>query len=451
MNVKVFLLFVMNIGLLSSQVYGMDSDDISETPQDPLKRSELHDAAFAGDEKTLLYLLNRYVDDADMVNMQDLQGRTALHYAVKSGSTACVAILLKSEANPNVTDYAQVCDRVKANGVNRSECNSPLDFAVKQGRVKIVELLLNAPSIKTKTVHWALARGLKARDRTVRSNKDKKSNAAYVNQDSTCNDLYNGIDDCCYALLQHSKFSQKHPELRQQYHAVYRGDSVLEDGDDYKFEYPLHAAARDGDLNGFKQSLLVCHQINSPDDKGKSLLYYAAQSFNDELTKLIFRAGAQPSQDEKNELLRIVTHQVPRTSMYVEKINQFSESRKNIIELLITHGADVNAVMDLDTGRTLLHEAVLHKDVAAIKFLLKHKANTHLADDCGLTPIDLAHLLQNQEVVETFDDHSSSSHVLTANTAITNLVSPRNRRVSAGEKIECYDQPEKAKRRRSSN
>jgi len=94
LNIIVFLSF--------SAAYAMDNLEIEVND---LRRTPLQDAAFKGDVSLLSQLLK---DESEhiMINYQDFQGRTALHYAVKSGSVKCVRILLAQDANPNIQDNA---------------------------------------------------------------------------------------------------------------------------------------------------------------------------------------------------------------------------------------------------------------------------------------------------------------------------------------------------------
>lgn len=70
-----------------------------------------------------------------------------------------------------------------------------------------------------------------------------------------------------------------------------------------------------------------------------------------------------------------------------------------LAELLLAHGADINAV-DLTTGRTPLHLAAHLGHRQMIRFLLSRGANRGVADQGGLTPLQVAQHAQKLAVAE---------------------------------------------------
>ena len=74
------------------------------------------------------------------------------------------------------------------------------------------------------------------------------------------------------------------------------------------------------------------------------------------------------------------------------------ESRAPIAELLLAHGADVDAAAG-HHGGTVLHRAVIHGDVALARLLLEHGAGPNRQDWSGKTPLHHA-VAKNRELAE---------------------------------------------------
>jgi ankyrin repeat protein len=70
-----------------------------------------------------------------------------------------------------------------------------------------------------------------------------------------------------------------------------------------------------------------------------------------------------------------------------------------VVELLIAHGFDLNAVGPRN-GYTPLHDAVWADNVAAARVLLTHGARTDIRGKDGLTPYDKAVRERKQAMAE---------------------------------------------------
>jgi len=68
-------------------------------------------------------------------------------------------------------------------------------------------------------------------------------------------------------------------------------------------------------------------------------------------------------------------------------------------ELVLTHGADVNAVGDLD-GDTPLHRAVKEGHAPMVRVLVQHGARLDIRNNDNLTPAMLADQLKKPDVVQ---------------------------------------------------
>lgn len=96
------------------------------TPSTTTKQSSLHYAVLSECYETLELIMNHISDDSDDVNLQDADGNTALHLAVRVGQTKLVECLLVHEPK---------LDLVNANG------QSALDIAKSTLNFNIMQLL----------------------------------------------------------------------------------------------------------------------------------------------------------------------------------------------------------------------------------------------------------------------------------------------------------------------
>jgi len=69
-----------------------------------------------------------------------------------------------------------------------------------------------------------------------------------------------------------------------------------------------------------------------------------------------------------------------------------------IAQILITHGADINA----RSGRvnsTFLHGAVRRRNKDMVELLIQNGADVNIEDSAGQTPLDLARTANNTELI----------------------------------------------------
>ena len=80
------------------------------------------------------------------------------------------------------------------------------------------------------------------------------------------------------------------------------------------------------------------------------------------------------------------------------------KNRTDVMELLLSRGADVNKQSDCYHA-TALHLAAFCNNTDVIKVLLKIGASTNIKDRYGDTPIDLARLVNNKAAVRLLERH----------------------------------------------
>ena len=77
----------------------------------------------------------------------------------------------------------------------------------------------------------------------------------------------------------------------------------------------------------------------------------------------------------------------------------------NIIELLVSSGININSVNK--NGQTVLHEATIFSQVELASFLISHGANVNIRDNTGKTPLHLAGKSPNPFLVKLFIEHGA--------------------------------------------
>lgn len=162
---------------------------------------------------------------------------------------------------------------------------------------------------------------------------------------------------------------------------------------------------------------------NAGASEGKSLLHSAVASKNEDLVKLLLDCGADFSfKDSKgNNLLHLAvkSNNENLVKIFLDKgLNAYqvgesimnplyeaaSVGNVNIMKLLLQHGvyvdrADSNNL--LTAGSTALHVAVQKGHVAAVRLLVKHRANIHAEDDDGRNILHYAVVQKNASLVKS--------------------------------------------------
>ena len=106
--------------------------------------------------------------------------------------------------------------------------------------------------------------------------------------------------------------------------------------------------------------------------------------------------------------IRVVSEEIPEYSQE-ERIafwkQHYSDLEKDEGIYVFTREEqleDMGIDTKLNYGRTQLHEAVNNKDIQRIIILLENKADASIKDNSGLTPLHIAKLNGDKEIVEIF-------------------------------------------------
>jgi ankyrin repeat protein len=194
---------------------------------------------------------------------------------------------------------------------------------------------------------------------------------------------------------------------------------------------PIHDAAVKGDVKKIAAILAADPtQINAKDKLGNTPLHYAAFHGNLPAVKALIDAGADVkaknsygpflpgdlggafwsgSQTHQDPVFLLQMHGVNTADMqngYTPlDLTMFSSRHKEIVDLLLAKGADVNA--QASSGATPLFWAVMRDQKDDVVTLLAKGANVNLADAYGDTILDCALHLNYVGLVPILVDHGA--------------------------------------------
>jgi ankyrin repeat protein len=195
---------------------------------------------------------------------------------------------------------------------------------------------------------------------------------------------------------------------------------------------PIHDAARKGDVKKVKELLASDPKlVNDKDKDGDTPLHQAALHGQLAVAQALIDAGANVNAknnyppfipDDLGKEFSTSNHQDPVILLHSQAVNttnelnaqgvtskelkdgytpldlaEFATNHNKVLQLLVAHGADVNA--RAASGATPLFWAVMRDQKDDVKFLLDHGANPNIPDTYGDTILDCALHLGFQSTV----------------------------------------------------
>jgi ankyrin repeat protein len=152
------------------------------------------------------------------------------------------------------------------------------------------------------------------------------------------------------------------------------------------FAGPIHDAAKIGDLAGVQAELDKGVDVGAKDEFGRTPLYLAAENGRKQVAELLIAKGADVNAKNGFTPLHRAAYQ----------------GHKEIAELLIANGADVNAKDD--DGRTPLHYAAKYATKEVVELLIPNGADVNAKDRFGFTPLREAAWYGHKEIAELLLD-----------------------------------------------
>jgi len=192
---------------------------------------------------------------------------------------------------------------------------------------------------------------------------------------------------------------------------------------------PIHDAARKGDANKIKALLQVDPKLVADGDKnGDTPLHIACLHGQMAAAQVLLDAGADvnaknnygaftpgdlwgvfSSNNHQDPVSLLTVHGVDSKDMkngYTPlDLSLFASRHKDLVQLLIAKGADVNA--QASSGATPLFFAVLRDQPDDVKFLIDKGANVNAADAYGDTILDAALHMQYGSMIQLIIDRGA--------------------------------------------
>ena len=363
---------------------------IRDTRQaDPHAGSALVDAARVGNLEAAKQHL---VAGAD-VDFRNQQGFTPLHVAAQKGHNKVAELLIAKGANVNTS--------------GRLIGTTPLDSAALLGHKEMVELLIDSgadinPQITTgeTPLQRAEQRGHSAIAEILRKHGGKAGEvtlqlAILKGQKDVAKSLITGGADVnAKGLLGRTPLdwaiiggkNELAALLRK--HGGKRGEelktaepfpeaTILEPPIAKTTGIPIIEAIRKGNIEAVKQHLAAGMDVNGRDNWGRTVLHKASGwQGQREIVELLISNGADVNAKRSDGAIPL------HYAVYYDRMEN--------VEILLSKGADLNAKDGDQNGATPLHEAAWRSRKEIVDLLISKGADVNDKDNEGQTPLDLA-------------------------------------------------------------
>ncbi|VTJ73212.1 Hypothetical predicted protein [Marmota monax] len=338
-----------------------------------------------------------------LLNWQDYEGRTPLHFAVADGNLTVVDVLTSYESC-NITSYdnlfrtplhwaallghAQIVhlllERNKSGTIpSDSQGATPLHYAAQSNFAETVQVFLKHPSVKDDSdlegrtsFMWAAGKGS---DDVLRTMLSLKSDI-----DINMADKYGGTALHAAALSGHVSTVK----------LLLENDAQV-DATDVMKHTPLFRACEMGHKDVIQTLIKGGARVDLIDQDGHSLLHWAALGGNADVCQILIENKINPN----------VQDYAGRTPLQCAAYGGYI----NCMAVLMENNADPN-IQDKE-GRTALHWSCNNGYLDAIKLLLDFAAfpNQMENNEERYTPLDYALLGERHEVIQFLLEHGALS------------------------------------------
>ncbi|MWC27660.1 ankyrin repeat domain-containing protein [Paenibacillus sp. MMS18-CY102] len=160
-------------------------------------------------------------------------------------------------------------------------------------------------------------------------------------------------------------------------------------------------AAQSGDVLLLGEVLKAYPElVNMENSDGLTLLGYAAHFGNEAAVQLLIGHGAEVNAVSHSKVSYIPSNTALHTAIAGER-------SLDVIRLLLNHQAEVN-IFD-SNGHTALHTAAFHDDnIELIRMLIEHGADVHARLEDGETTLSLALQQGNHNVAAVLRQHGTA-------------------------------------------
>ena len=361
-----------------------------------------------------------------LVDSQDIDGNTMLHYVVKFGNAEMVEDLLERGASLNIENGKRY---------------TPLNLAISYGKNEIIKVMLEKEShrsysattrdrsnkvdlhsiralIFNRSIDEDLIIGLISKEltRDDLNKKDQGGNtplhfaAAYgrleivkfLLENKADSSLKNNEGKTALQIADSNKIYSNSPGV---YINIVNALSPISKMNE-KGNTALHFDASDGKIEKVKDLLTKGADPDMHDIEGNVALHFAVASNQFEAVELLLKYKASPNEAniEKTTPLHVAT----------------VRGNFEVVKLLLAHGAD-NSLMNIE-GHTPLHLAAADGNAKIVEFLLKEKADPSLKNNQGETAFDFAFSYGRVEICELLKN--KTAHPLGGSSKEAALVIP---------------------------
>lgn len=174
----------------------------------------------------------------------------------------------------------------------------------------------------------------------------------------------------------------------------------------------LALAVQRADINQLQRHIAWGTDLNQPLGDGRAPLLHVAEAGHLVTVRMLLKAGALPEvkdQSGHDALYLALRAGHPKVAEVLLKAGIKLEperllqqlvadglSDRDSLAFLKARGANFNQVIE---GKTLLNQAVLEQRLEQAKQLILAGADVNKADEAGLTPLELAQQLGNQDMI----------------------------------------------------
>ncbi|XP_014915477.1 ankyrin repeat domain-containing protein 61 [Poecilia latipinna] len=109
------------------------------------------------------------------------------------------------------------------------------------------------------------------------------------------------------------------------------------------------------------------------------------------------------------------------SSKFWAAVARASRQAKACLRLLCEHGADVNTQMDDQSQQTPLHLSVRYRALSAVRLLISCGANVNAVDSSGMTPLHMAASILHQDIASSLISHGADVNMRMHHSANTPL------------------------------
>ena len=326
------------------------------------------------------------VNPSVALNVQAIDGSTAVFHACENGHLAVVSALLKYGTNP--TNHTK-------KGI------TPLMIASSRGYPKIVECLLkagvdaNAQALKGATAIFFASKNGHAEVVSIllwyQANPSIPTYKGETPLTISSSKGHHEVVDCLLKNTDNSHVGMKESEAI--YNACECGHHIvvavllkygvspnsITNGDT-----PLMIASSEGHLDIVKHLLTVNVDINAQAEDGTTAVYRASANGQSEVVSTLLKYGADPN--------------IPARNGYVPIIVASYKGYDKVVECLLEDGVNINA--QTTEGCTAIFCASSNGHSAVVSVLLKNGANPMLSTNSRFTPLLTACEYGHHEVIE---------------------------------------------------